>query len=453
MLRALWFLVKLSLLVSAMVWLSVHSGTVEISWMGYLIETSVGFVIIILAVLMVTVAMIYRFWRGFVSVPAILRRHSMSQAREQGYIAVTKGLVAIAAGDAGKAEKQLRRAQKMIPDTPLTKLLSAQTNLMKGDGTKARAEFTELLDDDTAAFFGVRALLTENLRDGNYKEALVLVRRAEKLQPKRLWVIKTLFDLEARNKEWAKAESTLAKAERLGVWDKKESMSHRQALLTARADEAFMNGNLSQAVKFSAKALDLDLGFTPAALRLVKSYQQLGKRHKAIKAILKIWAAAPHPDLADIWRGFQPPAPKSKSAYDDGKPLYTWMKQLFDTNPLHPDSIRMLGVAALEARMFREAREYLMQVRDYRQLAKLETAETGNETKAREWLEIAAETPADPKWVCQSCGQAALDWNALCHNCLAFNQYQWLIPSVEMREASKTLPVSETVFISPPSFG
>ncbi|MGM0422705.1 MAG: heme biosynthesis protein HemY, partial [Pseudomonadota bacterium] len=66
MLKPVWFLIKISVLVIAVAWLAARPGDVEIEWNGYLIETSFGFLIAVIAVLMILTAFVYRMWRGLV---------------------------------------------------------------------------------------------------------------------------------------------------------------------------------------------------------------------------------------------------------------------------------------------------------------------------------------------------------------------------------------------------
>lgn len=446
MLRALWFLFKLGVLLAGIIWLVQRPGTVEVRWLGYTIETSVGFAAAVLLAVGVVWTFIYKVISAFVSVPAVFRRYQVAARREKGYRAVTSGLVAVAAGDAQSAEKYAKRAEYMIPGVPLTKLLTAQSALMNGNAPKARREFSALLEDDSAAFFGLRGLLTEHLRDGNAVEALALIRRAEELQPRRVWVVRTLFDLETRQAEWRKAEITLKKAERLGVFDAATARRHRQAILTARAEELIREENIRQAMSEAARAFGIDAAFSPAALRLARIYLQMDKRRAALKTLENAWKAQPHPELAALWMRLQPPAKRSASIYDAGKDAYAWMKRLTDLKPEHRDSRRALGTAALNARMWKEARAHLTEAGDYRQLARLERDETGSEARAREWMEMAADHPAEPRWICTDCGRTLPEWQALCPHCQSFNKIEWMLPSADALPSmeARSLTIAQT---------
>lgn len=450
MLRAVWFLIKLAAVVALAVYLARDPGHVEITWQGYLIETSTSVLVVLVGIFLVLWTFGYRFWRAFVSVPRVFRRYKIAANRENGYRAVTQGLVAVAAGDGRTAEKYAKRAEDMIPGTPLTRLLVAQTALMNGNAPKARREFAELLEDNDAAFFGVRGLLTDTLNQGNYREALVHIRKAEQLQPGRSWVIRTLFDLETRNREWPKAERTLKKAEKMGLFDKETAKHHRQAIWTAMADENILLSHTAVATRLAESAFNLDAGFTPAALRLVRLYADAGKRRAAIKTIEKAWRANPHPALAALWMGFMPPAKKPKSPYSTGRDSYDWMKHLYDMQPDHRDAHRALGAAALKGRLWKEAREHLGIGMDFKMLARLEQEETANEAKAREYLEQAAEHPADARWVCRSCGHTAFDWQGLCPRCGAFDQLAWMTPSLEAHDPKVQPLLAGGAIIEPP---
>lgn len=451
MLKAVWFLAKMALVVTAIGWLGPRIGWLHMDVMGYKAEIHGGFALILLFIFLFAVIHLDRIWRGFVSLPASLRRYRMIRRQDKGYKSLTQGLVAVAAGDARAAERSARHAESMIPHTPLTKLLTAQTALLNGNAPKARREFLALLDDSDAAFFGLRGLLTQTLKEGDYAEALQLIRKAEALQPKRQWVVRTRFDLETRNQAWAEAEDVLKKAERMGIFDATTARRHRQAILTARAQKNARDGFIPLAAKQAAKAFGYDHGFSPAALLLAGLYEQMGKRRAAIRIIEKAWKQGPHPELAAFWHKLMPEAKKEPSVYETGKDVYLWVKRLTDLNPTHRDSHRALGAAALHAKMWKEARERLIQAADYRLLARLEREETGNDAKAREWLEIAAEYPPDPKWVCADCGTVTATWSALCAHCGVFNQKDWITPTSEGHATQKQVTqLFEGDLIAPP---
>ncbi|MDP2205476.1 MAG: heme biosynthesis HemY N-terminal domain-containing protein [Alphaproteobacteria bacterium] len=451
MIRALWFLARLSLLVFAVGWLAARPGWITVDWLGYRVELAIGFAAAALSVLLLGVIFIDRLWRGFVSMPATLRRYRYTVRREKGYRALTSGLVSVAAGDPQGAERHAKKAEALIPATPLTKLLTAQTALLNGNAPKARREFTALLEDGEAAFFGLRGLLTQTLKDGSYGEAQTLIRKAEALQPKRVWVVRTRFDIETRNKSWPEALEVLKKAEKMRIYDAQTARRHRQSILTAQAMENEKQGYLTIAAKQAARAAGLDYGFAPASVLLADLYDRIGKKRAALRTIEKAWKAQPHPAVAALWMRLMPPPRKAPSVYDSGRDAYQWARRLGDLNPQHSLSQRLSGHAALDASLWKEARERLTAAADFRALAKLERAETGNEAKAREWLERAEDYPPEPRWICDSCGHVAAQWSVLCGHCAAFDALGWTVPQGDAHKPQPALALPDNDIIAPPA--
>jgi HemY protein len=451
MLRALWFFAKIAIAVGIVIWLTLQPAQwVTITGFGYEVQIQAGLLLFIAFAALFIATKLDRIWRGFVSMPAVYRRYRWAARREKGYQTLTHGLVAVAAGDAEGAHRLSKRAESLIPHTPLTTLLTAQAALLKGDAAKARRHFMDLLDDKAAAFLGVRGLLNETLASGNHREALDLVRHAEKLQPSRAWVIRTLFDLETRHREWLKAERTLRKALKLGVYDVQTAARHRQAIWTAMAADAQAQEETAAAFQLARSALAIDPGFTPAAARAARLADERGKHRAALKIVEAAWAKNPHPELGMLWMLWAPASKRHKSIYDAGRVTYKWAQRLADLNPDHRESHRLLGQAALQVNLWKEAREQLQAGQDYRGLAKLEQEETGNEGKAREWLEMAHDAPPDPRWTCESCGHAAPEWQALCRHCGQFNMLSWITPSIDAHMPLKHVANLHHGILEPP---
>ena len=451
MLKPIWFLIKLALLVYAVAWISERPGRVEVEWGGYLVEMHFGAFLAVLAVLTISAALIYRFWRSIVSVPKMVRRYNEIKGRERGFNAITKGLVAVAAGDAKAAEKHANRARKLVPDAPLSGLLMAQSAQMNGKDSIARLEFESLLEDKDAAFFGLRGLMNQAMKKNDHQKALELLRTAEGLHPKRGWIVHSLFDAEVQCRDWIRAEQTLTKAVRLGVFDRETGRQHAQAILVARADAALTQGLKPQALRLAKKAFRLDAGFIPASTLYARLLFKLGKKRKAVAVIEQAWPLGPHPDLAHLWDEL---APEPKGKTDEARKTYQlqWYKRLYNLATYRPESNAMIGRAAMDLGMYAEAREWLKIACEYTLLAKLERLDGRYEIKSREWLERATHAKPKPKWVCENCGHTSSEWDVLCSSCHAFNEVEWRSPVLAaISPSQKELRATESSgFIEPP---
>lgn len=444
MLRALWFLIKAGVLVALALWLAaqVGTGSVSITWRGYLVETTPGVLVLAALGLSAVVMLATSLVRFVFSLPQRWRRFRRDVGREDAYRALTQGLVAVAAGDAKRAEKMLLRAQAALPEQPLTRLLSAQTSLLQGNRAAAQRTFSALAEDPEGAFFGVRGLLADSLSRRDYASACAHLRTADKLQPRRPWIVRSLFDMEARTRDWLGAERTLRRAQRSGAMDIASVKQARQAIWVAQALEIAANKDVPPGVRrqerlrFAEAAYRLNVDFTPAALALADAQIAAGKTNAARKLIRRAWERAPHPQLLLRWQALLPAAKvKRDKIYGEAEAAYHWVGELTALRPEHIESQHALGLAALAARHWRQARPLLQAAGDYRALAELERQETGDEGAARAWLEQAAAAPGAPAWCCDVCGHRDDVWRPLCAQCDSFNRFTWRVPDMQQGHA------------------
>ena len=452
MLKPIWFLIKIVLLVVIVAWLAARPGEIEILWNGYLVQTSFGAFLAMLIVLIVVCALLYRFWRSLVSMPQVMRRYKEIKGRERGFEAVTKGLVAVASGDARGAEKQASRARKLVPDTPLSRLLMAQSALMNGNDNQARIEFESLLEDKNAAFFGLRGLMNQAFKRGDNQKALELLRTAEALHPKRDWIVESLFQAEVGCKDWVRADQTLTKAIKFGVFDRETGRLHRQAILIAQAQSALLKQMDNQALSLAKRAFKAGEDFRPASILYARLLIKAGRRRKAIAVVEKAWSVAPHPDLANAWQDLEP-VHKGKTDEQRKASQLHWYKRLYNLSSYRTESNAMLGRIAMDLGLYDEAREWLKIAGEYTLLAKLERLDGRFEIKSREWLERAARAKPNPQWVCESCGNITAEWEVLCSSCHDFNSIEWRSPqSARINTSAKKIGhgAEASGFIEPP---
>ncbi|UEM03779.1 heme biosynthesis protein HemY [Skermanella rosea] len=434
MTRAIWFLIKLAIVVAIAIYLVENPGAVTIDWQGYVINTSFAMLLLVTVAIIAIVALAYRLYRGVRGAPGAFGRRSRARKRERGYRALTRGMVAVAAGDAAGARRYAREADTMLRDPPLTMLLSAQAAQLNGDEKAAERYFQTMLERPETAFLGVRGLLTQAIRDGNQTEALQLARRAKSLQPQTPWVLTTLFDLETRAAQWGRAEQTLLDGMKSGAFPAEAGRHHRAALLLERSYEAELEGHHDDALRHAQAAAKLEPAFPPAASRLARLLARTGKHRKAGKVIEKAWSTRPHPELADAYRDISP----------DSDPL-AQVKRFERLQSMVPNDLEghvALARAAMAAKLWGEARNHLSKAlaerpsdRVYRMLAELAEAEHGDIAAARDWLAKAANAEPDPIWVCKECGTLSKSWRSLCGQCGAFDSMEWKLPSVAIQIA------------------
>lgn len=429
--RWIFFLIGLCVAVLAAVWFVQNPGDVTLEWQGWRLDTSIGVLVLGILFFAVIVAISYRFWRFLRRAPSQIGASVRARKQRKGYTALSSGMVAVAAGDAGEARRNARRAEALLTSSaPLTRLLSAQSAQLDGDEKAAERFFTEMLNDPETKFLGLRGLLTQAVKAGKRERALELANAAHAMQPKSEWVASTLFELQSSSKAWLSADQTTNEMVRRKLIEKPDAERRRAVIAFELSREAEAAGDSAGAQKQLRKASDIAPDLIPAIVALARRYVTDNQHRKAVSLIEKTWMKTLHPDL------LQP--------YWDARNASTGLAQvkasetLAQKNPDHIESHIALARAALAAELWGEARKHLEAVgagdgleppaRVCRMMADLEERENGDLTKAREWLVRAGNAEDDPKWVCGSCGNTVSEWTAHCGNCQEFDSYAWGVP-------------------------
>lgn len=432
MLRALRFLALLALAIAAVLWLTDSPGTMIMEWRGYEIRTSAALMIFVVALLMGGAALFYRMWLFVRRAPGSIAAAWRERRRRRGYESLTRGMVAVAAGDPGEARKHAKRAEVLLNEPPLTMLLSAQAAQLDGDDTAAEGFFKAMAERRETEFLGLRGLLSQALKKGDRERALDLARRAYRLRPDSEWVSGTLFDLQAQSGLWLDASVTNDDLGRRRLIARDTADRRKGVLAYEQARKAQVDGDPAAEFKLLRQALDLAPDLVPAAVRLAHLLVIDGKDRRATGIVEKIWATAPHPDLVAEYVA----ARRAGDALQTVKAV----ERLTRANPDHPESHLALAQASADAALWGEARKHLQQVLDagnaaegykgraLRLMAAVEDKETENPAAAREWLMRAATAGPDNAWVCSSCGNAAAEWTVSCGNCGEFDSYSWRTP-------------------------
>lgn len=438
MIKGLVFFIIVLALASGAAWLADQPGAVSLVWRDWQVETSAPVLAAAVVLIAVMAALLYRFWTLLRAAPAVIGSAFERGRRRKGYLALSRGMVAIAAGDAREAAKNAKRARGLLSDPPLTLLLEAQAAQLNGDERAAEKFFTRMLDDEDMAFLGLRGLYNQALAGGQRDEALQLARRAAAMRPKSEWAAKAVFDLETKSGNWLAAEADIKTMQRRRLITTEESRRQRAVLERMQSADAADKGETETALAHAKKAFDLAPGFVPAAHHYAGLLARQGKSKKAQGVIEKAWKQTPHADLAALYG-------EAATTADPVAHLRR-MERLGALNPYHPETHLALARAAVAASLWGEARRHLktlglddetssplgsedVDARAFHLMADVLTGEGAAMDRVRPWLSAAADAPRGPTWVCQGCGNTLSDWTALCARCGAFDRFEYGPPA------------------------
>ena len=426
MIRAAILFVALFVAAAAAAWFADHPGDVSINWGGWRIDASLSVVGLALVVAIVVVALIYRFWLWLAHGPSALADNRQRARERRGYDALTRGLVAVAAGDAGQARKLARQAEALLESPPLTQLLSAQAAQLDGDEVAASRHFDAMLARPQTEFLALRGLLSQAMRNGQHDKALEYAERAHRARPDAAWASDALFILQARAGQWQAAQATLEDATKRKTIDLETSRRRKAVALHAQALAAEAAGSARKALKLADQAHSFAPDLVQAAYDAARLQSASGKVKRAAEIIETCWRRQPHPVLAEVYGGLWPD--------DDAARRLNKAHRLDAANPGHTESRIFLAGLLIEDLRFEEARAQLEPLSKNAQptarrvcklMAALEEGDSGQASAGRDWLLRLADAPPDAAWVCTACGQVHTIWQAHCTSCGEFDQMVW----------------------------
>jgi HemY protein len=414
--------VALSLLAA---WLADHPGRVALTWQGTQVETSIAVLIVAVLLFGVVLVILFEIGRLLGGAPRQIGRRLRRSRTDRGYQALAQGLVAAAAGDTVAARLLNRRADKLLGHAPTTLLLSAQTAQLEGDEGAARVKFQEMLKHNETEFLGLRGLLAQAMKEGDWESALKLARRAYLRRPHTPWVLTTMFDLQTRSGLWTEALSTVGDMARHKLIDRQTATRWRALLFHQQAAAQRAAGRPYEALYLARKAHKLQPDFAPIAVQASALAEQTQQPRIARKLLETAWKAKPHPALAKAYlslAGQVSPSERLKL-----------VEHLHQLQPDHLESELTLAEQAIAARAWPSARAALERARKlgptarvYRLLAEVAQAE-GDGDQARVWLAQAVDAAPDHAWLCETTGQVRAHWSAFGPDG-RFDSLRWGVP-------------------------
>lgn len=431
MVRLVVYLLTIALFAAGLGWLADRPGTLQITWQGYEIETSVFRAVVLLAAALALIGVLWSMFRTIWNSPAAVGHRIAKRRQKKGLEAVSGGLIAIGAGDAELASRYALQARKSLPHEPLTHLLRAQSAELSGDRATARRIYEAMLASPETEQLGLRGLFLEAEREGADEAARQFAERALAANPKLGWSSKALFEKQCKQKDWKEALSTLELARKNGHVTKAAADRKRAILLTAQALEA-EDAAPEKALALALEAHALAPELVPAAVLAGRIFASRGNTSKAAKVLQRTWVRSPHPDLATVYAHAR--------IGDSTRDRLDRVRQLAALNPHSIESPIAVATTAIEARMYDEARRALEPLLNDRLtqrvatlMARIEAGENGEKGRVREWLARAVNAARDPVWMAD--GVISDHWEPTSPDG-RLDAFQWRVP-VETRDTSR----------------
>jgi HemY protein len=424
MVRVLLYLFVIACLATGAVWLADRPGEVSVLWQGYRIETSVAIAAIGVIILAFLAMLAWAAARFLLGLPSAFSFASRARRRARGFEAVSRGMVAIGAGDPVAAGRHAGDARKFAGNEPLTLLLEAQTAQLSGDRGRAEAAFKAMLDKPETRVLGLRGLFVEARRRGDMAAARAFADDAVRRSPSLAWANDALLDFHTSAGDWQAARTAVERRAALRLAEKAEAKRQRAVLLAAEALDA-KSREPEKALAAALEATKLAPGLTPAAALAGRMLAERGDVRKAAKLLETAWREVSHPDIAAAYLDVRPG--------DSAQDRLVRAETLAKLRPADPEGVLALAGAAIHARDFARARQTLKpllaggaSVRACLLMAELEEAEHGAAGRVREWLSRATRAPRDAAWVAD--GLVSDQWLPVSPISGRLDAFVWTVP-------------------------
>ncbi len=434
MIRLLIFFVLLAVLAYGGMLLVQHPGHVDMNWFGYEVRTSAALLVIAVAVAAIVVWVVFRI---IVGLPSFVRLAARQRRREKGYAALSRGLVAVGAGDARGATRASAQASRHLGDDSLALMLEAQAAHLGGNVGGAVRAFQNLAQREETRILGLRGLFAEASRRGDDEAARHFAAAAHKAAPLP-WSAQAVLEHRAGASDWEEALATVETSVAGKLVDKETGERQRAVLETAIAyDKEGTAPDAALALARAAIRRAPDLA--PPIVLAAHLLSRRGDIRKAAKLIEKAWPQCQHPDIAQAYLDVRPG--------DSTTDRLARAKTLMGISSFDPVSRVAVARAALANTDYAAARAAMAPlvgegkrptVRMCLLMAEVEEAEYGDIGQWREWLARASRASLDPAWVAD--GIVYDHWSPVSPTSGKLDAFRWQVPAERLGPAMEAMP-------------
>jgi HemY protein len=425
MIRVVLFFILVGLLALAGAWMADRPGEVEVVWLGWHIETSVMMAAAAVAALAALAAMLWSLVRLVLRSPERVSRALADRRRAKAHRAISKGLIAIGAGDARAARKYAAEAEPLAKQDPLVLLLHAQTAQLSGQREAAEQAFQAMAARRDTRLLGLRGLYVEAQRRQDSEAAQRYAEEAVRAASAP-WALQAVLDFRCAAGDWVGALDALERSRKGGLVDKATYQRRRAVLLTARAIDTEASDRAA-AKSFAYEAVKLAPALVPAAALAGRLAAESGEMRKGSRILDTAWRAGSHPDLADAYVNLRPG--------DSARDRLARVQSLVRLGTHDREAALALARAAIDARELALAREALAPLlreptrRVAMLMAEIEDLQ-GDEGRAREWMGRALRAPRDPAWTAD--GVVSERWLPISPVTGRLDAFEWRVPVAEL---------------------
>ena len=149
--------------------------------------------------------MVWSIVRTILRSPDLIAMFLSHRRGVRGYLAISRGLIAVGAGDARRAKRASNEAERIAPGEPLALLLNAQVAQLSGDRAAAEHAFRAMAERDDTKLLGLRGLFIEAQRRKDAAAARAYAEEAANAAPALGWAGQAVLEFRCAAGDWAAA--------------------------------------------------------------------------------------------------------------------------------------------------------------------------------------------------------------------------------------------------------
>jgi HemY protein len=439
------FIVRFAIVVALaglVAWLADRPGVVTIDWLERRIEAPLALAVISLFILFAVCVWLIGLLRRTFRAPGTMSQAFRARKNRRGQDALSRGMIAIAAGDLQTARRHTQIAARYLNDEPLARLLEVQTAQASGDSKRVAALFEGMAKGKDTRLLGLRGLFNLARQSGDLTRAGKIAADALKAQPGLPWASNAMLMIQSAEKNWPGAAETLAIQRKAGVIGAKAANQKQAVVLTAQAVEREKT-QWREALELALRAHKLDPALVPGTVVAARLYASQGQARKAARLIERTFPLNPHADLVRVY-AFQ----KHGAAPRDRLKKAEQLVARFGGGEEGAVGVAEAAIAALDWARAKAVLSPFTQDRPRARICALmaEIADgEGDKGLAREWLGRGMRAPPDPKWTAD--GIVSDQWQAVSPVTGELGAFQWKVPverlAYEGTEIAEVLPSDE----------
>jgi HemY protein len=321
------------------------NGYVLINFRGYIIETSVPILALLLLLGYLAIRLLVQVWRAPRRLGEAWATACINYAGRQA----TQGYIALAEGRLARGERLLTRGARLSETPLLNYLAAARAAQMQGDRDRRDGWLRMACEKEPAAQDAV--LLTQaelQLEDGQYAEALASLNRVRERHPTHAQALKLLGELHYRRREWQPLAELLPLLRRRGnvpaeMLDEWSVDTYGNILTSVRLDRVALDRVWEDIPRHLRREPRLTLTRAQALISCGATEDAEVEIRRTLK---EEWSEA----LIDLYGELAPADPSAHL-----KRIEAWLKE----RPEDPALLLAAGRASVRHQLWGKARSYL----------------------------------------------------------------------------------------------